>query len=114
MNEPVNQKDGAENRSADQYWKANLTLLSSLLAVWFICSFGFGILFVEQLNHFSMFGVPLGFWFAQQGSIFTFMVLIFVYVWRMHQIDRQFGVEDDDAPDSYDLESGGGDSGAGE
>ena len=89
--------------NADAYWRTNLRLLCSLLVVWFVCSFGFGILLVEQLNAFEIFGVQLGFWFAQQGSIFVFVVLIFVYVWRMHAIDQQFGVEDDDEPDSYDL-----------
>lgn len=79
---------------ADAYWKANISLLLKLMAVWFVVSFGCGILFVEQLNAFSLFGFPLGFWFAQQGSIYAFVGLIFVYVFRMKAIERKFGVED--------------------
>ncbi|MCI5047059.1 MAG: DUF4212 domain-containing protein [Aquisalinus sp.] len=80
---------------ASQYWAANLKLLFALLAVWFVVSFGAGIIFVEQLNNINFFGVPLGFWFAQQGSIYVFVVLIFVYSTQMHRIERQFGVDDD-------------------
>ena len=87
------------------YWRKNLQVLSWLLVVWFVCSFGFGVLFVDQLNQFTFLGVPLGFWFAQQGAIYTFIVLIFVYTARMRVIDRQFGVDDSDEPDSYDLVS---------
>lgn len=76
------------------YWKANISLLGKLLAVWFVVSFGFGIILEEWLNQFNFFGFELGFWFAQQGSIYVFVVLIFVYARRMRQIDRDFGVED--------------------
>lgn len=76
------------------YWKANLKLLGILLVIWFIVSFGFGILLEDWLNQFQVFGFKLGFWFAQQGSIFTFVVLIFVYAFRMRALDRQFGVGD--------------------
>ena len=93
--------------STDAYWRANLRLLGTLLVIWFVVSYGFGILLVDMLNRFEMFGVPLGFWFAQQGSIFVFVVLIFVYVWRMRALDRAFGVEDDAEPDSYDVMSDG-------
>ena len=85
------------------YWRKNLQVLSWLLVVWFTCSFGFGVLLVDQLNEFTFLGVPLGFWFAQQGAIYTFIVLIFVYTARMRTIDRQFGVDDSDELDSYDL-----------
>ncbi|MGB0866308.1 MAG: DUF4212 domain-containing protein [Granulosicoccaceae bacterium] len=78
----------------DGYWKANISLLVKIFIVWFIVSFGCGILFVDQLNAFSFLGYPLGFWFAQQGSIYTFVVLIFFYSWRMAAIDREFGVEE--------------------
>ena len=61
-----------------------------LLVVWFAVSFGAGILFVDQLDQISFFGFPLGFWFAQQGSIYTFVVLIFVYVWKMNKLDRKY------------------------
>ena len=75
---------------AEQYWKSNIKLLLSLLTIWFIASFGTGILFVEPLNSFSIGGYPLGFWFAQQGSIFIFVGLIFFYVHRIAKIERQF------------------------
>lgn len=82
-----------ENR--DAYWKANLRLLTVLLVIWFIVSFGLGILFSQPLNQFSLGGYPLGFWFAQQGSIYTFIALIFIYAWRMNVLDRQFDVHED-------------------
>ncbi|MEO1136273.1 MAG: DUF4212 domain-containing protein [Pseudomonadota bacterium] len=78
-----------------KYWAANIRLLLSLLAIWFVVSFGAGILLVEPLNNFSLGGYPLGFWFAQQGSIYTFVALIFFYSHRMKVIERQFGVDDD-------------------
>ncbi|MCW8092616.1 DUF4212 domain-containing protein [Alteromonas sp. ASW11-130] len=77
------------------YWKANLQLLLTLLLVWFAVSFGAGILFVDFLNQFSFFGFKLGFWFAQQGAIYTFVVLIFVYVYKMNALDKRFGVDED-------------------
>lgn len=78
----------------DGYWKANISLLVKIFIVWFIVSFGCGILFVDQLNEFSFLGYPLGFWFAQQGAIYVFVVLIFFYSWRMAAIDREYGVEE--------------------
>lgn len=80
----------------DAYWKANLTLVLSLLAIWFVVSFGCGILFVEYLNQFRFFGFKLGFWFSQQGSIYVFVILIFVYVWQMNKLDKRYGVDEDD------------------
>ena len=79
---------------ASGYWKANLKLLGVLLSTWFACSFGAGILLREWLDQWAIGGYPLGFWFAQQGSIYVFVVLIFVYVCAMRRIDRRFGVED--------------------
>ena len=79
------------------YWKENLTLLAKLLVVWFIVSFGAGILFADALNSVQFFGFKLGFWFAQQGSIYVFVVLIFVYVYLMNRLDRRFGVNEEDA-----------------
>lgn len=79
------------------YWKTNLRYLVTLLTVWFIVSYGFGILFVEQLNHIRIGGFYLGFWFAQQGAIYVFVVLIFVYVQLMKRLDRQYGVDEQDA-----------------
>jgi len=77
-----------------QYWKKNLTYLGILLAIWFIVSFGAGILFVEPLNAIRIGGFKLGFWFAQQGSIYVFVVLIFVYVWLMNKLDKEFDVDE--------------------
>lgn len=93
----------AGNDLANQYWRANIALLTKLLAVWFAVSFGAGILFVDALNAFEFMGFKLGFWFAQQGSIFVFVILIFVYAARMHALEAKFGLTDDDEPDSYDL-----------
>jgi putative solute:sodium symporter small subunit len=75
-----------------QYWSANLRLLAILLTIWFIVSFGFGILLVEPLNTVMLGGYPLGFWFAQQGSIYTFVVLIFIYATSMNRLDQKFDV----------------------
>ena len=81
--------------SAAQYWKANLRLLIGCLAVWFLVSFGFGVLLAEPLNRIMLGGYPLGFWFAQQGSIYTFIGLIFFYAWKMNRLDRRFDVHED-------------------
>ena len=72
------------------YWKANLRLLFSCLIVWFVVSYGFGLLLVEPLNAIQIGGYKLGFWFAQQGSIYTFVALIFFYAYKMNQYDRKF------------------------
>ncbi|TQV85664.1 DUF4212 domain-containing protein [Exilibacterium tricleocarpae] len=82
---------------AAAYWKANIRLMLTLLAVWFVVSYGFGILLVDLLDQVRFFGFKLGFWFSQQGSIYTFVVLIFVYVARMNKLDRDFGVQEDDS-----------------
>ena len=82
-----------ENDNASAYWRANISLMAKLLAVWFLSSYGLGILFVEALNTFSVAGFPLGFWFAQQGSIYIFIGLILVYVIRMDAIDSEHGVD---------------------
>ena len=79
---------------ADAYWQANLKLVISCVVVWFIVSFGFGILLVDVLNNIKIGGYKLGFWFAQQGSMYTFIALIFFYAKRMNRIDRDFGVEE--------------------
>lgn len=75
--------------AAQAYWRDNLRLMLTLLVIWFVISFGCGILFVEQLNAIQFFGFPLGFWFAQQGAIFGFLGLIVFYVWKMGQLDRK-------------------------
>lgn len=81
---------------AKAYWKENLRLLVILLVIWFVVSFGFGILLVEPLNSIPLFGFKLGFWFAQQGSIYVFVALIFVYVAKMKALDRKYDVHEDD------------------
>ena len=75
---------------AKSYWKSNLKLLAVLLVIWFTVSFGFGILFVDQLNQIRIGGFKLGFWFAQQGSIYVFIILIFIYVFKMKRLDDKY------------------------
>ena len=82
----------SENRKA--YWQANLRLTAILLAIWFTISYLCGIVFVEQLNSIRIGGYKLGFWFAQQGSMYGFVIIIFVYAHLMAKIDRKFGVHD--------------------
>ncbi len=77
------------------YWRANLRILAVCMAIWFVVSYGFGILFVEQLNRITIGGFPLGFWFAQQGSIYVFVLLIFFYAWRMNRVDQKYDVHED-------------------
>jgi putative solute:sodium symporter small subunit len=77
------------------YWSENIRLILTLLAIWFVVSFGFGILLVDVLNQFNLFGYKLGFWFAQQGSIYCFVVLIFYYTKKMAALDRKYGVEEE-------------------
>ena len=72
------------------YWRSNLKILSFLLIIWFIVSFGFGILWSDFLDQFQIGGFKLGFWFAQQGSIYFFVILIFVYVFLMNKLDRKY------------------------
>ena len=95
----MSEEDSAESpqngQSNKAYWQANLRLMGWLLAIWFIVSYGCGILFVDQLDTIRIGGFKLGFWFAQQGSIYVFVVLIFVYVWQMNKLDRKFDVEEE-------------------
>ena len=74
----------------NDYWIANLKLVASLLLIWFFASFGCGILFANYLDQFTLFGFKLGFWFAQQGSIYIFVILIFIYINRMKKLDQKF------------------------
>lgn len=85
----------SEQKSGQAYWKANLKLIGLCLAIWFVVSYVFGILLVDTLNQVSIGGYELGFWFAQQGSIYVFVVLIFFYAWRMNKLDREFDVHED-------------------
>lgn len=87
---------GKPSRSnANQYWRANIRWLAILLSVWALVSYGFGILLVEPLNKITIGSAPLGFWFAQQGSIYVFVILIVVYVIVMNRLDRRFGFRED-------------------
>ena len=81
--------------NANLYWKANLKVLFSCLLVWFLVSYGCGLFFVDQLNQIRVGGYKLGFWFAHQGSMYAFVILIFYYVKKMNQIDRKFNVNED-------------------
>ena len=74
----------------NDYWVANLKLVASLLLIWFFVSFGCGILFADYLDQFTFFGFKLGFWFAQQGSIYVFVILIFIYIHQMQKLDQKF------------------------
>ena len=78
------------------YWKSNLKILGLLLFIWFIVSFGFGILYVDELDKLSIGGFKLGFWFAQQGSIYVFVIIILVYVILMNRLDKKYGVNEDE------------------
>ncbi len=90
----TNDEKGAAR--AREYWRANIKLMSILLVIWFTVSFGFGILLVDPLNQIPFFGFKTGFWWAQQGSIYVFIILIFVYARRMKRLDREYGVGDDE------------------
>ena len=80
--------------NAQMYWNANIKYVLILLLIWFIVSYGAGILFKDQLNKITIEGFKLGFWFAQQGSMYVFVMLIFVYVWLMNRLDKKFGFDD--------------------
>lgn len=83
------------DNQAQAYWSATLRLIGAVMFVWFIVSYGAGILFAPALNSISLGGYPLGFWFAQQGSMYVFVALIFIYAKKMDAIDRQFDVHED-------------------
>jgi len=82
-----------EKNDQKKYWKTNLKYLAILLSIWFIVSFGCGILFVDELNTIRMGGFKLGFWFAQQGSIYVFTILIFVYIRLMNKLDKKYNLD---------------------
>ncbi|WP_299367078.1 DUF4212 domain-containing protein [Winogradskyella sp.] len=83
-----------KQQNATAYWKENVKYLSILLAIWFIVSYGCGILFKDTLNQINLGGFKLGFWFAQQGSIYVFVILIFVYVRIMNKLDKKYGYDE--------------------
>ncbi len=86
-----------QNENRHQYWRRNLRYLGVLLAIWFAVSFGCGILFVDELDTIRIGGFKLGFWFAQQGAIYVFVILIFVYVFLMNRLDKEFNVDEQSA-----------------
>ena len=83
-----------KQKHASAYWKENIQYLAILLSIWFIDSYGCGIIFREQLNQFRLGGFKLGFLFAQQGSIYVFVILIFVYVRLMNKLDKKYGFDE--------------------
>ena len=82
-----------DRAKAKAYWKQNLKYLTLLLSIWFLVSYVFGILLVEQLNTIRLGGFKLGFWFAQQGSIYVFVILIFIYIRLMNKLDKKFNLD---------------------
>ena len=85
---------GISSASAKEYWRRNVKLITGLFVVWFAVSFLVAIILAEPLSSVRIGAIPLPFWFAQQGSIIVFVALIWIYVWRMNKLDREFGVED--------------------
>lgn len=83
------------DKNAEAYWKANLRLIIGCLIVWALVSYGFGIIFRPLLASITVGGTDLGFWFAQQGSIITFIILIFFYSWKMNQLDKAYGLDEE-------------------
>ena len=94
MDQLKNPENSNPSSRQQEYWRRNVRIMQGLLVVWFLVSFGCGILWVESLNKIQIGGFKLGFWFAQQGSIYVFVVLIFLYVRLMNNLDREFGVEE--------------------
>jgi putative solute:sodium symporter small subunit len=84
----------SKSSKINAYWRENIRIVLSLLSVWFLVSFGMSILFVDYLDNFRFFGFKLGFWMAQQGSIYFFLVIIFVYVYKMKKLDRKYDVDE--------------------
>ncbi len=86
--------DSVAHLSARAYWRTNLRIVGALLSVWFVVSFGLSIVFVDELNTLRLGSFRLGFWMAQQGSMYVFVILIFVYVWLMNRLDRAYDLEE--------------------
>jgi len=84
-----------DKEKMQQYWKRNVRILLLLLGAWFTVSYLFGIVWVDELNQFRLGGFKLGFWFAQQGSIYAFVIIIFIYVWLMNKLDKEFDVDEE-------------------
>ncbi|NOY14385.1 MAG: DUF4212 domain-containing protein [Deltaproteobacteria bacterium] len=85
----------SQGKDISQYWPTVLRLIATVLSVWALVSYGFGILLAPALNNISLGGYPLGFWFAQQGSMYVFIALIFIYAWKMGKIDEEFDVHEE-------------------
>ena len=85
---------GISEANAKEYWRRNVKLIAGLFVVWFVVSFLVAIILAEPLSTVNIGAVPLPFWFAQQGSVVVFVALIWIYVWRMNKLDREFGVQD--------------------
>jgi len=85
----------SNDSKAKAYWKENIRILLMLLSIWFTVSYGMGILFADALDNIQIFGFHLGFWMAQQGSIYCFVILIFVYVYKMNKLDHKYDVDED-------------------
>lgn len=94
--EKVTEKVAENAQDKNSYWRENLRLIGICLVIWFVVSFGLGLLLVEPLNEIRLGGYKLGFWFAQQGSIYTFVALVFWYSHKMNQLDKKYHVEEDD------------------
>ena len=77
-------------KTKDKYWRTNLSYLTVLLLIWFFVSFGLGIIWVEEMNTIKIGGFKLGFWFAQQGAIYAFVIIIFIYVYLMNKLDKKY------------------------
>jgi putative solute:sodium symporter small subunit len=84
-----------QGKDRDEYWRKNVSIITGCLIVWALVSLGAGVLFAPMLNGIRLGGYPLGFWFAQQGSIYVFIILIFFYAWRMNRLDREFDVHEE-------------------
>lgn len=94
QNSPPKPSGNRTSESAKQYWRSNLIFIGILLSIWAFVSFGCSLIFAEWLNQFKIGKLPLGFWMAQQGAIYVFVVLIFVYAWGMDRLDRKHGVNE--------------------
>lgn len=90
----MSEESAPSDADLQEYWRRNVRLIVGLFVVWFAVSFLAAIILAEPLSEIKLGQIPLSFWFAQQGSIITFVILIFVYAWRMNALDREFGVED--------------------